>query len=192
VALAVVYLPVYAEDARYYWVALPFLLAASFGWVLHLAGGRSRRRTLALALVTGSFVIGHAGQFSRTFAPSPERDYLAAQVLADKLITAGLGGPVAAVEAGHRTALYVAYLLHVPWFGQREYVADTAEILASGAALVIVPRGTVTARQLRQDTRFTSADKELFGCAATEEAAPFEVYLTRARSPHDMCSESGP
>ena len=46
---------------------------------------------------------------------------------------------------------YVAYLLNVQSFGHLDKVDDLEEILSSGAALVIVPRGTTLARQLRED-----------------------------------------
>src|SRR5262249_28218998 len=61
VCLTVVYLPVYADQRRYYWPTFPFLVAASFGFTLSVAGFRSRKRQVnritALALVTLSFLI---------------------------------------------------------------------------------------------------------------------------------------
>ena len=193
VSVSVIYLPVYAKDDRYYWVTLPFLLAASFGSALRLSSlipkQHEVQRALALALVILSFIIGHGNAFRGTL--HPHQRYLAAKILADKLTMAGLVGPIASVGPDLSIALYVAYHLNVPWFG-RSKGYDTAEILASGAALIIVPRSTVMAKQLREEPRLTSADKQLFGCDETREAFPFEVYLTRSRSTHDTCSEHEP
>ena len=67
-SLAVIYLPVYAGadysiDVRYYWVAVPFLIAASFGFALHMSGAKFKhgavQRGLALTLVTLSLMIGN-------------------------------------------------------------------------------------------------------------------------------------
>ena len=60
-----------------------------------------------------------------------------------------------------------------------------------GAALVIEPRGTALAEQLREDRRFASADKQLFGCDEANEN-PLEVFLTRPSTASGTCSESGP
>jgi hypothetical protein len=103
----------------------------------------------------------------------------------------GLVGPIASAGLNAlRPGFYIAYLLNIPWFGHREEVHDTEEILASDAALVVVPRGTTTAKQLQADPRFTSADKQLFGCDVAGQAFPLEVYLTRARLAHDICPGS--
>jgi hypothetical protein len=110
-------------------------------------------------------------------------------MLADKLMMNGLVGPITSVK--HPIGLFVAYLLDVPWFGRRGDVHDTEEILASGAALIILPRDTDMAKQLREDVRLTNADKWLFGCDKARGALPFEVYLTRPRSTHDTCPEDG-
>jgi hypothetical protein len=76
-------------------------------------------------------------------------------------------------------------------FGGIEQVDDPEEILSSGAALVIVPRGTALAQQLREDRRFAGADKQLFGCDEAHDN-PLEVFLTRPRTASDTCPERGP
>ena len=84
----------------------------------------------------------------------------------------------------------MAYLLNVQSVGHIAKVKDPEEILLSGAALVIVPRGTALAQQLREDPRFASADKQLFGCdEATKDVV--EVFLTRPQTSGDTCAKSG-
>ena len=68
-------------------------------------------------------------------------------------------------------------------------MVDPEEILSSGTALFIVPRGTALAQQLREDWRFASADKQLFGCDEANEN-PVEVFLTRPPTTSDTCPES--
>src|SRR5262249_11124407 len=85
-----IYLPVYAghlytSDVRYYWVAFPFLIAASFGFVLHVSGAISKSKhrpvqcALGLALVTLSLIIGNEGAFVQAFSLS-DRDESASSV----------------------------------------------------------------------------------------------------------------
>jgi len=201
-SVALIYLPVYAgyftEDVRYYWVTFPFLIAASFGFTLHVSGAMFKHRTvqraLALAVVTLSLIIGNEGVLHQAFSLSASAysDYPASKILANKLKTAGLIGSVAAVGPLPVDDRYVAHLLNVQSFGHiREMIDDPEEILSSGAALVIVPRGTALAEQLREDRRFASADKQLFGCDAANEN-PVEVFLTRPVMASDTCPQSGP
>jgi len=178
VSVVLIYLPVYAghlyprQDVRYYWVAFPFLTAASFGFTLHLSGAiinnRAVQRPLALALVTVSLIVGNEGAFLEAFSllENPEAHVRTAKVLANKLRATGLVGSIAAVGPVPLDDRYLAYLLNVQSFGTLEKVDDPQEILSSGAALVIVPRGTALARQLREDRRFASADRQLFNCSA--------------------------
>ena len=201
-SVALIYLPVYAGglyavDVRYWWVTFPFLIAAGFGFTLHVSGAMSKhravQRALALALVTLSLIIGNEGVFRQAFSLSESASsaYSASKILANKLRAAGLIGSVAAVGPLPVDGRYVAYVLNVQSFGHLDKVDDLEEILSSGAALVIVPRGTTLARQLREDRRFASADKQLFGCDEANEN-PLEVFLTRPPTASDTCPESGP
>ena len=81
--------------------------------------------------------------------------------------------------------------LQVPWLGQREEMPTPEEILASGATLIIVERGTSMAAQLHEEPRFTGADKLLFGCEEPPGVVPFAVYLPRASLLLDPCPAQG-
>ena len=203
-SVALIYLPVYAGttdapfDVRYYWVAFPFLTAASFGFTLHIVGALSRPRAvqhaLAFALVTLSLIVGNEAFLLQAFSlsESPTSKYRAAQRLANKLRTTGLVGSIAAVGPLPIDDRYVAFLLNVPSFGH-VYRADVdpEEILSSGATLIIVPRATALAEQLQEDSRFASADKQLFGCDMANENT-FEVFLTKPLTAAETCPETHP
>ena len=204
-SLVLFYLPVgagfYAVDVRYYWVTFPFLIAASFGFTLHVSGAlfkhRAVQRALALAVVTLSLIIGNEGVFLQAFSlsESASGDYRTAKILANKLRAAGLIEPLAVVGDWKSLPLddrYVAYLLNVQSFGHiYKVMVDPEEILSSGTALVIVPRGNALAQQLRKDRRFASADKQVFGCDEANENLA-EVFLTRPLTASETCPESGP
>lgn len=197
VCSAAIYLPVYALDRRYYLPAVPFLVSASLGFALSLSTAMSKNyrmnQAAALMLVTLSFVVGNESFFRKAFDPSASanKDYLAARVLAEKIRSTDLAGPIASVGPTHRTGLFLAYLLDVPWFGQKEEVANTDEVLSSGAALVVLPRGSTTAQQLREDPRFSSTERRLFGCDGRSPKLKFEVYAIKPQSAEDICPSSG-
>jgi len=111
--------------------------------------------------------------------------------MANRLRTTGLIGTLAAVGPGPLLDVrYLAFLLNVPSVGHIFRVNDPQEILSSGAALVIVPRGTALAARLRADRRFASADKQLFGCTEADENA-VEIFLTKPLPATDTCPGSG-
>lgn len=196
VCLSVVYLPVYAEVSRFFIAALPFLMAASLGFALHVTGSmftdQGIKRAVALTLVALSFVIGNQTFFLRAFQPSvtANRPYLTAKSLANRLRGTPLVGPIASVGPEYETGLYLSYLLRTPFFGRREEVSDLEQVLASGAGLVVVPRGTAIAKRLRGDSRFRSADNALFGCDGVVGELTSEVFLTKPGMADDRCPES--
>jgi hypothetical protein len=187
VSVTLIYLPVYAEDYRYYWVTFPFLMAASFGFTVRLSAVISKPRAiqnaLALALVTLSLVIGNESAFLGAFSLTESYNpiYRASKRLANELRASGLVGPLAAAGAVPVDTRYVAYFLDVQSFGWIRNVtdADPEAILSSGTSLIIVPRGATLAQELRKDPRFASADKQLFGCGGPNKN-PIEVFLTAA------------
>ena len=198
VSLCVLYLPVYAEDKRYYLPTLPFLVATSFGFALTLSGLISKKyhlgMALPLALVAFSFLIGNVTSVCKAFdgSVSENADYLAAKIYANKLQSTTLVGPVASIGPKHRTGLFLAYLLNVPWFGQKEKLQNADEVLSSDAALVVLPRDTTAAKQLSNDPRFTSLDKPLFECDVRIEKFPYEVFVTKPRTSDEICPKSYP
>jgi hypothetical protein len=173
------------------------LSAASFGFTLHLAGAlfkhRTVQRALACAVVTVSLLSGNEGDVLQAFSLAKPAigEARRAKLLASKLRATGLIGPVAAVGSLSLDGRYVAYLLNVPSVGHLDQLDDPEEILTSKAALVLVRRGTALARQLREDGRFTSADKPLFGCNEAHKNS-FEVFLTRPPMANDTCAVSEP
>jgi hypothetical protein len=203
-SLTLLYLPVYTGVVpnnnlltRYFWVTFPFLSAASFGFTLYMSGAifnhRAVQHVLALALVTLSLIIGNKGYFLEAFSlsESPDAEYRTSKILANKLRATGFIGSIAAVGPLPLDGRYVAYLLNMPSVGHINKLDDPEEILSSGAALVIVPRGTALAQQLREDRRFANADKQLLGCDEANKNS-FEVFLTIPPTASDICSESVP
>jgi hypothetical protein len=177
-AIVIVYLPVYSTAARYFWATVPFLVVASLGFALSLAGPprppASAKRFAALGLVALSFLAGHDTVVRRAFIPvSDGRDdlvqrvlgpranppYEAAKMLAAKLAAAGLSGPVAgggAVTAEYGLlSFYVAYVSGLPWYGGDLLAASAEEIFASGARIFVAPEESSVAQELRSNACFS-------------------------------------
>jgi hypothetical protein len=92
-------------------------------------------------------------------------------------VAARLAGPVAGSGKlpGGRAGLYVAFLLQQPWFGD-EPSAGPASFRRSGASLIIINRGSATARELAADAAFIDLDPQLFGSSAEAASFPLQVF----------------
>jgi hypothetical protein len=160
-------LPVYAGRLRYYYAVLPFLwLLAWDAWERlagHLRLGTAWRRA-ALGVLSFSFLVPIAITLSLAVR-KPGTQALQPQILAARLAKAGKGGPVAGQEG-----LWVAYFLKTPFYGQ-DLKATAEEYLASGARLVLAPRGKPLAAALGLHPQARDLDPVLFGSAA--EASSF-------------------
>jgi hypothetical protein len=138
-----IYLPVWVApfDERYFYAALPILLITSFGTVAWI------RKTLddqAWVTKVGGGLIGLFFGFypliKASFAPQGLRHdtTVMARAMADALRQQGLTGPIGGSSTfmGNRTGLFTAYLLGVPWVGDRKEAA--AEDFQSSAAQTVI------------------------------------------------------
>ena len=173
-SIGVVFLPVYALGVRYYFAAFPFLVVAAIGLVLELTkgegGARSAGRLVGLAAVAISFggprlveLAGALGEGGRV--PS-------SRVLADRLIEAGMTGPVAGDTV---EGLMLSHFLGEPFFGGYP-AAGPAEYRASGATLILAVRTLPINEALREAEGFDDLDDVLFPSAQAAAACPLKVY----------------
>jgi hypothetical protein len=129
-----VYLPVFAVDTRYFLVCYPLMLACAFGLLAHLierrdmplqSAAQSRRlsaNTVATSLVCASFLIVAVPDLKRALQGSYNSGYRMAQGLpgvTTGLPEAGLAsiGPEGSIA--FQTALYGAFILNRPYYGNR-------------------------------------------------------------------------
>ncbi len=191
VCLTVLYLPVYLSwfDQRYFFFALPFMLAACFGGLERF--GEQTGTGLAATPIP-SWVGVAQGVLFLVFlapnlrpmalvldgAPDPASSY--ARDMATRLKGLGIPGSVAgsAIVAGGRTGIYIAYLMDRPWLGDR--IKPTAdEIANSGAALMVLTRRDALQAELNRDPRFEDLDGNLFKSPRDAENYALKVYKVR-------------
>lgn len=154
------YLPLFAGAPRYYWIALPFTLAASLRLTAMLAGESRGALVAARLLVAVSFGAPAVAELAGGFAASARETRSPAFELAEKLASAGVRGPVAG-NWSPEGAFYVAYWLDVPYHGH-EPRADAARCRASGARIILVDRANLgLAAQLDRDAEFRNLDAAL-------------------------------
>jgi len=139
-----IYLPVWVApfDERYFYAALPVLLITSFGTVAWLRKVMSDQAWVTQ--VGGGLIVllfGFYPLLKASFAPQGLRHdtTLMARAMADTLRQQGLTGPIAGSGTvfGNRTGLFTAYLLGVPWLGDRKE-ATVEDFMNSGAETVII------------------------------------------------------
>jgi len=159
------------EAPRYFLLAYPFLVASAAGLCIHLARGATgeaephveRQLTrvtegLAVALVFASFAYPLAfdlREASRGSSNQPQ--YELARDLASELGP----GPEAIAEVGARwhVGYYTAFLTGRPWHGRSIAEPGVAELVASGAEVFVVGRGSATDRALEASADFEPLDE---------------------------------
>ncbi len=179
--LVFIYLPTYftLTEQRFFYAAFPFLFCAVGLWALSgtcgpapaLRIGPGAGRPLAIAgavlpLLASLFIVGARPKIAGDYAAD----------LASRLEHAQLAGPVvgSAMLPGGRTALYVAFLLNQPWYGDQLQPTPT-DFQRSGARLALVIRGSALAAALEQDPGFVDLDARLF--AGPEQANEYPVKV---------------
>lgn len=175
--LAVIYLPVYALDQRYYFPAYAFLLAASLGMVAWLTPesqqGSKLNRLLGLGLVVLCFVIPAIAGVRRAFTMTENKLVsLRAYELAERLQAAGLQDSIA---GGNTAGLYFAFCANQPWHGSG--VKPTGEdFKKSKAKLIVVQRNQPVVEELDYDASFRNLDSLLFDNSEQASQCPLKVY----------------
>lgn len=178
--LAGVYVPAYAGEHRYFWLAYPFLFLSAAAIAAYAPSpSKPARRLLAvgaLALVIVSFLVPIRPALATALRPKePNPAVAASRLAASRLQAAGLAGPVAGsgdMEGG-MAGLYLSFFLNQPFYGDRPDT-DPKEWVRSGASLIVASRDSPLAKALAGDPRFRSLNKDLF--RADEKTLPIEVY----------------
>ncbi|MCG3133507.1 MAG: hypothetical protein HMLKMBBP_00685 [Planctomycetes bacterium] len=164
VALCALYVPVFADSDRYFWVAFPFLLSGAFGMASRIANDHLVERWLGRAVVAASVVVvllpsrieGHILDgpdrpgLARAFSPPEDARWNSALAAADAIRTEDLRGPVC---GDTREAMIAAFLLRRPCHGEMTKPAP-ADLLASGAEVFVLRDGGPAHQAVRTDPAF--------------------------------------
>ncbi len=165
--LALAFLPLEVKelDARYFYSAYPFLLAAVFGFLQWLPQQFARRRFPKGFLVASAVLFGlpMAPQLVTALEGRPHPGGSVAIELAERMRSANISGAIAgdAMLMGSRTGLYMACLLNEPWFGGSPEAAGM-DYFASGAEIVIVRRQHQVNAEMELNPVFRELDAILF------------------------------
>ncbi|AKJ63481.1 hypothetical protein [Kiritimatiella glycovorans] len=139
-ANSVFYLPVYAADLRYYLVTHAVLFAAGPAVAVRLPSIAPRVRLGVLVLLLLNFAVP-AADFLAEQAGVEHPEYLAARKLAAGVRERGLDvEAVAGVDDPLAVALYLAFQLDVPYYGNTREVPEREVLNAHPCALVVPER----------------------------------------------------
>jgi len=175
--LAGIYLPVYAEQARYFYVTYPFLFAAAFGLVAWLAPTIGDRLSWPLLIgfttVTICFALPAREELRQAFITSEdERHVERGRYIAEKLKANRLQGPIAGDHG-----LYIAFFTNQPWYGA-EPNPTVERFVASKAKLAVISRGEQElVDQFNHAAAFADLDSVLFDKQKPADRFPLKVYL---------------
>lgn len=182
VSIGLLYLPVHSSDLRYYWPLAPFMLAASFGFVLNLLDTRTDKsavmRLVALGLITVSFVGANSPSIAQVINLPHDPDYEAAKILARTLDEAKLLGSVAGVgDDEDHTSYYLAFITAKPWYGRLTRETDAREVFLSGASLIVTSRGSGIAAELDASPCYASIESKVPEKEVELAQLPVKVFL---------------
>lgn len=176
--LVSIYLPVWANDLRYYFSAHVFMMAASFGLVETLTLGSRHKLTMpcltgfSLIILCFALPLPTLLRYALDPAVGHKKKCADAHELAQKLQTAGIQGTVA---GGPVESLYISFYTNKPWYGQ-EVILTAERLKASGAQLAVVNRIHYIVDELDRDPSFVNLDSLLFNHHQEAEKFPLKVY----------------
>jgi uncharacterized protein (DUF697 family) len=178
-AALLLYMPVWANDARYYYFAYPLAAAAAAGAVSPLFRWPPAF-VVSMAVVVLSFLFPIRDAVRVAASGTENRAVAVARLLTGRLVDLDRVGPVAGIGDvdGSMAGLYIAFFLDQPWVGDEPQLS-TLDLRRSDATLYVRRRGDreVTA-QIDRDGAFINLDPLLF---SPEEASAFPIVVfTRA------------
>lgn len=182
VAGVLAYLPfrVTAFDHRFLYFCFPLMVVAAFGSVEGLPqiyGWKRFPQRFAAGLLALFFAFPLLPRTAVAFEGIPNPGGYAGIDLVDRIKAANLSGSVAgnALLAGNRTGLYVAALLHEPWYGDKDDVLGT-DYLLSGVDLIVVDRQHRVNSDMEFNPAFRDLDTVLFSDKIQASQYPLRVY----------------
>jgi hypothetical protein len=176
-ALGLIYVPNYLmlDELRYFYAAAPLLFVGGAALLPRDWSGWRLWRRYGASLLAASLLIPALFRFAFDSSQTAFAGQCA-HILAQKMARAGLAAPMAGSGwlRGGRAGLYTAYLLGQPWLGD-EVSPRAADFKRSGAALIVVNRGSGVAHELAQDASFRNLDGLLFSPAEGGQF-PLQVF----------------
>jgi hypothetical protein len=190
-AALLLYMPVWANDARYYYFAYPLAAAAAAGAMSLLSRWRPAV-VVSMAVVVLSFLFPIRDAVRGAASGIENRAVAVARLLTVRLVHLDRLGPVAGIGDvdGSMAGLYIAFFLDQPWVGDEPQLS-ILDLRRSDATLYVRRRGDreVTA-QIDRDGAFINLDPLLF---SPEEASAFPlVVFTRAAGRTNGDRRDGP
>jgi len=172
-----IYLPVYAEQARYFYVTYPFLFAAAFGLVAWLAPESDDKLSwpllIGFIIVTICFALPAREELRQAFITNEDERYVErGRYIAEKLKANRLQGPITGDHG-----LYIAFYTNQPWYGAQPK-ATVERFAASKAKLAVISRGEQElVDQFNHAAAFADLDSVLFDNQKPADKFPLKVYL---------------
>lgn len=179
--LVVAYLPLYANDVRYYYVVAICGVVAALGWCEEVGKRLVAASVVALAIVIASFgAYPIARSVPRALRGTRDEATVIAERIASRLdhrrVNASLAGE-GSIGSG-QTGLYAAYFAGQRWYGE-DRSATLQRLRASGATLYVASAGSALERSLRSTLRDVTPQF----VTARDSSAPIRIYALRPLTP---------
>jgi hypothetical protein len=177
IAIIGLYLPVFADAPRYFYATFPMFLIMVAGAQQSLAERFStqsrfvKKAVLVLAIL--SFGIPSLGRLPQVTKGLSHEPFSNARILAQKLQTAGLTGPLIGNPPLFAVD-WVGLLTEQPWYGADP--AGTPDTYRHSGARLLVIRRTLIRSRFADDPDFQDLDTVLFASQAEANQFPVKVF----------------
>jgi len=174
-AAMLLYMPVWANDARYYYFAYPLAAAAAAGVVSPLSRWRPAA-VVSMAVIVLSFLFPIRDSVRVAASGVENRAVAVARLVTGRLVHLDRVGPVGGIGDvdGSMAGLYIAFFLDQPWVGDEPQLS-TLDLRRSDATLYVRRRGDrEVTEQIGREGAFINLDPLLF---SPEEAASFPLVV---------------
>jgi hypothetical protein len=184
-----------AESERFFWMLMPIMLVAAFGLLneLEQSGDLAWDDTLSPAIgrhiprlfIYGLMAVSLIYPAQDSLRWNAQRDvqrlpYPIGKAIAAKMVETGTLGPIASLGKGKYIAFYAALLGKVRHLGTQLQVANTREIIDTGARYLFVQADNPSLPVIQRDARFTDRT-EFFYPGATSGKAANEIRIFEIR-----------
>lgn len=180
-----VYLPVFADQSRYYLASFPLLLATVFGISGNLSGNRQSQRYFRSALQFLIFIIVFSNLWPSFKASLTETNQTESYVVAEQLMPLLSEEAVTGISSlgeskNHSfVGLYASFLGNIPWYGNRAEIDNADEVVNTGAQLLIVNRKYTRLEELNKYSCLERIDPQLRQRLGRSGEWPIWVYRVK-------------
>lgn len=178
--LSVAYLPVFAEDLRYFLACFPMLLIMAFGFAENVAAHFQHKKFIAIGLPIFIFTLFSAtiirDLYLNITRGNRNNAFVMAENLAPGLRNQDFRSIASIIDNDQKVGLYVSFLTGIPYYGNRSETASVQEAFNSGAELLFINQNHKLNQAILHDPAFQQMGGALQQYVGIKGIEPINIY----------------